>query len=131
MASELITGIGELWTVDPEVLEDPDLGYGAGVLAQAAVVVEDDRFAWVGPAARAPAADRRTDLAGRAALPGWVDSHSHLVFAGDRAAEFAAAWGSEFVDCGSCGHINAESGLGLWPQGHSLLQDLCRPSNPF
>ena len=45
MASELITGIGELWTVDPEGLEDPDLGYGAGVLAQAAVVVEDDRFA--------------------------------------------------------------------------------------
>lgn len=103
MASELITGIGELWTVDPEGLEDPDLGYGAGVLAQAAVVVEDDRFAWVGPAARAPAADRRTDLAGRAALPGWVDSHSHLVFAGDRAAEFAARMAGRGYAAGGIG----------------------------
>ena len=47
-----------------------------------------------------------------------------------RAGEFATAWGSEFVDCGPCGHINAESGLGLWPQGHALLRDLCQPFVP-
>jgi predicted alpha/beta hydrolase family esterase len=45
-----------------------------------------------------------------------------------RASEFAVAWGSGLVDCGDCGHINAESGLGLWPQGHRLLLDLCPPS---
>ena len=56
----------------------------------AAVVVEGDTIAWVGPAARVPAADRRLDVGGRAVVPGFVDSHTHLVFAGDRAAEFAA-----------------------------------------
>ncbi|HWM01978.1 MAG TPA: imidazolonepropionase, partial [Actinophytocola sp.] len=45
---------------------------------------------WVGPASRAPDADSRVDLAGRAVLPGWVDSHTHLVFAGDRTEEFGA-----------------------------------------
>ena len=47
-------------------------------------------MAWVGPASGAPAADAVLDAAGRAAVPGFVDSHSHLVFAGDRAAEFEA-----------------------------------------
>src|SRR5699024_4559972 len=55
-----------------------------------AVVLEGARFAWGGAAAAAPAADRRVDVGGRAALPGWVDSHTHLVFDGERTAEFAA-----------------------------------------
>jgi len=56
----------------------------------AALVVEGSRVAWVGRAADAPAADEVVDAGGRAVLPGFVDSHSHLVFAGDRAREFAA-----------------------------------------
>ena len=40
----------------------------------------------------------------------------------DRALEFAAAWGSEFVDAGPLGHLNADSGLGEWPEGHSVLR---------
>ncbi|WP_179430040.1 imidazolonepropionase [Spelaeicoccus albus] len=59
-------------------------------LTDAAVVLDGGTFAWVGRAADAPAADERHDAAGRAALPGWVDSHSHLIFAGDRSAEFEA-----------------------------------------
>ena len=47
-------------------------------------------MAWTGPAARAPAADEMVNAAGRAVLPGFVDSHAHLVFAGERGAEFAA-----------------------------------------
>ena len=47
-------------------------------------------MAWVGSAVDAPAADTYVDAGGRAVLPGFVDSHSHLVFAGDRAPEFAA-----------------------------------------
>jgi imidazolonepropionase len=78
--SLLLTGIGELTT------NDDDLGQ----LTDAALVLIADRVAWVGPAGRAPPTDRRVDLGGRAALPGWVDSHTHLVFAGDRTAEFAA-----------------------------------------
>ncbi|MFG1795994.1 imidazolonepropionase [Nocardia sp. NPDC049149] len=77
--STLITGIGELTTNTED-----------GPLRDAAVVLERERFAWVGPASAAPAADDRIDVGGRAALPGWVDSHTHLVFAGDRTAEFEA-----------------------------------------
>jgi hypothetical protein len=42
----------------------------------------------------------------------------------ERARAFAHAWGSEFVDYGLAGHINAESGLGDWPEGHALLKNL-------
>lgn len=78
--SVLITGIGELTTNDDEL----------GTLADAAVVLDGGRVAWVGPAPAAPDTDECLDVEGRAALPGWVDSHTHLVFAGDRTAEFAA-----------------------------------------
>ncbi len=84
MATTLITNIGELVTNDPEA---DDL---LGAVEQAALVVEGAHVAWVGPAAAAPAADEMIDAGGRAVIPGFVDSHSHLVFAGDRAAEFAA-----------------------------------------
>src|SRR6266498_4134029 len=81
----LVTNIAEL------VTNDPSRGNGPlGLRRDAALVVEDGQIAWVGPAAAAPAADDVLDAAGRAALPGFVDSHAHLVFAGDRAAEFAA-----------------------------------------
>lgn len=82
--STLVTGIGEL------VTNDPTHGGELGIVERAAVVVEHDRVAWVGPAAAAPAADDVIDVQGRAVLPSFVDSHAHLVFAGDRAAEFAA-----------------------------------------
>lgn len=42
----------------------------------------------------------------------------------DRAQGFAADWGSQFVNYGACGHINAESGLGDWPEGWGYLQQL-------
>ena len=84
MSSTLITGIGEL------VTNDPDHGGLLGLVRDAAVVVEGEHVAWVGPAAEAPAADASYDVGGRAVIPGFVDSHSHLVFAGDRGEEFAA-----------------------------------------
>jgi imidazolonepropionase len=84
MTSTVITGIGELVCADGT---GPDR---LGIRRNAALVVEDDRIAWIGPTAEEPAADRRIDLGGRCLLPGFVDSHSHLVFAGDRSAEFAA-----------------------------------------
>jgi imidazolonepropionase len=83
--STLVTGIAELVTNDPALGEGP-----LGVLHDAALVVGDGAVAWVGPAGQAPAADDRIDVGGRAVVPGFVDSHTHLVFAGDRAAEFEA-----------------------------------------
>jgi predicted alpha/beta hydrolase family esterase len=41
-----------------------------------------------------------------------------------RAQQFAQAWGSEFVDYGMAGHINAQTGLDDWTAGHALLQRL-------
>jgi imidazolonepropionase len=82
--STVITNIGELVTNDPRA---DDL---LGIVTDAAVVLEGDRVAWTGPAADAPAADVHVDAGGRAVIPGFVDSHAHLVFAGDRAPEFAA-----------------------------------------
>ncbi|MFK4762834.1 imidazolonepropionase [Microbacterium sp. ZW T5_45] len=85
MSTLLITDIGELTTNAGADAADP-----ASTLHDAAVLVEDGLIAWVGPAGDAPAADETVDVAGRAVIPGFVDSHSHLVFGGDRAVEFEA-----------------------------------------
>jgi imidazolonepropionase len=88
--STLITNVGELVT---NTAPDDDPGRAPGsfaALTGAALVIEDGRVAWTGPAAQAPAADEAVDCGGRAVLPGFVDSHAHLVFAGERSAEFAA-----------------------------------------
>lgn len=84
--STLYTAIGELVTNDPSQGDGSTLG----VIADGAVLVDGDAIAWVGDARIAPEADERIDCAGAAVIPGFVDSHAHLVFAGERSAEFAA-----------------------------------------
>ncbi len=86
MTTELITGIAELTTNAGSGPGDTD----GNRITDAALVTEDGRIAWLGSASDAPDADVRTDVGGRAVLPGWVDTHTHLVFAGDRSAEFEA-----------------------------------------
>jgi imidazolonepropionase len=93
--STLVTGIAELVTNDPTGGDDP-----LGVLTDAALVVEDGTVVWAGPAADAPEADDQLDVGGRAVVPGFVDSHAHLVFAGDRAAEFEARMSGARYDGG-------------------------------
>ncbi len=80
MSTVVLTGIGLLTTQTAEF----------GDLPNAAVLIDGDRIAWVGPAGSVPDADEQVDLGGRCVLPGFVDSHAHLVFAGDRSEEFAA-----------------------------------------
>ncbi|GAA2130952.1 imidazolonepropionase [Kitasatospora kazusensis] len=94
--SLLLTNVGSL------VTNDPAQGSGGllGLVQDAAVVVEHGTIAWVGPAAAAPATDERFDAEGRALLPGFVDSHAHLVFAGDRTAEFNARMSGQAYTAG-------------------------------
>lgn len=87
--SLLVDHIGEL------VTNEGRPGDPLGIRRDAALLIEDGQVAWVGSARDAPAADRRIDAGGAAVLPGFVDSHAHLVFAGDRAAEFAARMAGE------------------------------------
>lgn len=95
--STLVTNIGELVTCD-------GTGEGgAGARADQAFVVDAGHIAWVGPRSHAPAADEVVDVEGRCVLPGFVDSHAHLVFAGDRSAEFAARMAGQAYDGGGIG----------------------------
>jgi imidazolonepropionase len=86
VSSTLITNIGELTT---NVAAPGDV---LGTLHDAAVLLEGDRVAWAGAASEAPHVESLTtvDAGGRAVIPGFVDSHTHLVFGGDRADEFEA-----------------------------------------
>ncbi|HET6759030.1 MAG TPA: imidazolonepropionase [Propionibacteriaceae bacterium] len=97
MSSTVVTGIGELVTCDGS---GPDR---LGILPDAALVVQDELIVWIGPAAKSPPADTMIDVGGRAVIPGFVDSHSHLVFAGDRAGEFAARMTGKPYDGGGIG----------------------------
>ncbi len=100
MSTTLITNIGELVTCDATLAVETAGGVGAtgdllGIIQDAALVIDGERIAWVGLAADAPDADHRVDAAGRAVIPGFVDSHTHLVFDGERSAEFAARMAGE------------------------------------
>ena len=88
MSTLAIDNIGLLVTGDESL----------GTVRDAALVIEGDRVVAVEPAGAA--ADRRLDAGGRCVIPGFVDSHTHLVFAGDRADEFAARMAGERYSAG-------------------------------
>ncbi|MEY4457538.1 MAG: Imidazolonepropionase [Actinomycetota bacterium] len=84
----LIRGIGELFT------NDPQWGDRFGIIRDAAVEESDGIITWVGLDSEADTreltADEVIDAYGQAIIPAFVDSHTHIAFAGDRAAEFEA-----------------------------------------
>ena len=87
MKNLALTNIGELVTNDPEINNGP-----LGIIENAGIVITDGLVTWVGPASelKSQANSDPVNLHGSAVFPGFVDSHSHLVFAGERSAEFAA-----------------------------------------
>jgi len=90
-----ITNIGSLVTNDPDAGEGP-----LGVIPEAALVMMSGRIVWTGPMADLQPADESFDAQGNAIVPGFVDSHAHPVFAGDRADEFAARMKGEAYQAG-------------------------------
>ncbi len=88
--SLLVTGIGELVAFTEEF----------DVMRDAALVVDEGKIAWIGPSSARISADEVLDVEGRAVIPGFVDSHGHLVFAGDRADEFTARMAGEKYEAG-------------------------------
>jgi imidazolonepropionase len=83
VSSLVVDNIGQLVTGDPELGAGP-----LGIVENTALVFDGDRVATIEAAGNAEA-DDRIDAEGRCVIPGFVDSHTHLVFAGDRAQEFA------------------------------------------
>jgi imidazolonepropionase len=95
MSSVAITEIGSL------VTNDSTLGDGAlGIRQNAAIVIEHGKIAWIGDSSKVPAVDTAHSVAGKTVIPGFVDSHAHLVFAGDRSEEFAARMRGESYSAG-------------------------------
>ena len=91
--SMVIDNIGQL------VTNDPALGHGPlGLVENASLVIENEMVVSVGPAGQS--ADQVIDAAGACVLPGFVDSHTHLVFAGDRAQEFTTRMAGQPYDGG-------------------------------
>ena len=90
-----ITNIGSL------VTNDQSLGSGIlGEIENAALVIENGNIAWVGNANQVPATDQKIDVEGKAVIPGFVDSHAHLLFAGERSKEFQARMKGEKYSAG-------------------------------
>lgn len=104
----LLTGIHELLTMPREVPAGATPEGALGLVRDAAIAIDGDgRVAWVGPASAAPHHERVVDLGGRVVLPGLVDCHTHLVYAGDRAADFE-------LRCGGLGYTEiARRGGGI------------------
>ena len=86
MTTRVLTNIGELLTNDPSLGDESRVGR----ILDAALVIDDEVVLWAGRAVDAPDADECYDVHGAAVVPGFVDSHTHLVFAGERSAEFEA-----------------------------------------
>lgn len=86
MTTRVITNIAELTTNDASLGDESRMGR----LVDAAIVIDDEQVLWVGANAHAPAADEMIDAHNSAVIPGFVDSHTHLVFAGERSEEFEA-----------------------------------------
>jgi imidazolonepropionase len=113
-----ITNIGSL------VTNDQSLGLGIlGEIENSAVVIENDKIAWVGNTNDVPAADQQLDASRKAVIPGFVDSHAHLLFAGERSKEFQARMKGEKY---SAGGINSTVAATREATNEALEQNMLR-----
>lgn len=124
MTATVISGIGELLTMDPTLGHEQ-----VGRLTNAYLVIDEGVVADVGTGTPPPA-DSRIDADGRAVLPAFIDAHSHLVFAGDRSAEFAARMSGSPYSAGGIRHTVAATRLasddGLRAHVRNLIDEMHR-----
>ena len=124
MTSTLVHNIGQLVTNDPQ--HD---GTKLGLIENAALLIEDGVVAWAGSDTDAPThhIKHRFDAHGRAVIPGFVDSHTHMIFAGDRSKEFRARMLGESYTAGGIAHTvektRAASDQTLRNNAQSLLNE--------
>ena len=96
MSSTVVTGIGEL------VTNDSSLGDGSllGIMRDAAFVVDGGKVTWIGSSKSAPSADQVIEVSGKSVVPGFVDSHTHAIFGGDRVRDFVGRMTGEKYHAG-------------------------------
>ena len=95
MSQTLIKNIGLLVTNNSEVDGTP-----LGLIENAAILIESGKVKWVGASESSPGAEKSIDASGKCVIPGFVDSHNHLIFAGDRSKEFAARMAGQKYEAG-------------------------------
>ena len=95
MSQTLIKNIGLLVTNNSEIDGTP-----LGLIENAALLIEHGKVKWVGASESAPSAGKSIDASGKCVIPGFVDSHNHLIFAGDRSKEFAARMNGQKYEAG-------------------------------
>ncbi len=121
MTSTLVFNIGQLVTNDPQ--HD---GTKLGLIEDAALLIEDGVVAWAGLNSQAPThhIKHRFDARGRAVIPGFVDSHTHMIFAGDRSQEFRARMLGESYGAGGIAHTVEKTRAATTEQLQSNAQAL-------
>jgi len=118
MTTTVLDNIGLL------VTNDPTMGEGIlGIRRNASVVWQADQIVSVGAAGQL--ADRRIDAEGACVMPGFVDSHTHLVFAGDRSDEFAARMAGRAYEAGGI-RVSVEATRGATTSELQSLTELRR-----
>jgi len=118
MTTTVLDNIGLL------VTNDPTVGEGIlGIRRNASVVWQADQIVSVGAAGQL--ADRRIDAEGACVMPGFVDSHTHLVFAGDRSDEFAARMAGRAYEAGGI-RVSVEATRGATTSELQSLTELRR-----
>jgi imidazolonepropionase len=126
MSKTLFDNISLLVTNDP--VHD---GTPLGVINNGAVLVEDGKIDWIGESANAPRADaaQLIDVNDRCVIPGFVDSHNHLVFAGDRSAEFRARMQGEKYTAGGINYTVEKTRLATRETLFSNVKSLVSEAN--
>jgi imidazolonepropionase len=95
MSQTLIKNIGLLVTNNSEIDGTP-----LGLIENAALLIEHGKVKWIGASESTPSAEKSIDASGKCVIPGFVDSHNHLIFAGDRSNEFAARMNGQKYEAG-------------------------------